>query len=715
MGACFKILICKNKPNPKGLTMDKDKLNHPLDIQVKYLKMVGPRRAEQLARLKIYSVHDLLYHFPRDYLDRSRTVSPFGMAEGADVTVRGRVLNVSETRPRRNLTITKAALESDRGVFYAVWFNQAYVKKTLRPGTELLISGKIDRAFGAVQVQVQDFEVMDKNEELLHAGRIVPVYSSTAGLNQRMMRNFIHAALEQWGGAYAEFLPQRLLDEEKLPSLPAALEHIHFPTEKDSAERSRKRFVFEEFLLLQLRLLLRRRSINREYKEHRYPDRRELRQKYIGGLKFALTVAQQRVVGEIYDDLDKALPMNRLLQGDVGSGKTVVAVLTLLRAVEGGMQGAFMAPTEVLAEQHHLSLSASLEPLGVKTALLSGGLGAKERRRLLEQIKFGEVSVVVGTQALLQEDVRFKRLAVVVIDEQHRFGVRQRAVLLEKGLRPDVLIMTATPIPRTLSLTVYGDLDMSVIDSMPPGRQPVRTYYVSPDELPRVFGFVSAQVRSGRQAYVVCPLVEESEKMDLQAAEELYRQLVENELRDCRVALLHGRIQGSEKEKVMGEFRAGNIDVLVSTTVIEVGVDVPNAGAIVIIDADRFGLAQLHQLRGRVGRGGGEAHCILAARLRTREAAERIRAMKTSNDGFFLAEKDLQIRGPGDVTGVRQSGMPEFRLADLARDREILIKARHWAEELLGSDPDLAKEENRPLKEYLRRFQQRTENFDHIS
>lgn len=695
--------------------MDAGKSGDQFETPVKYLKMVGPRRAEQLARLKIFTVHDLLYHFPREYLDRSRTVSPFGQENGADVTVRGVVISAQETKPRRNLTITRAALESERGVFYAVWFNQSHVKKALRPGTELLVSGKLDLGFGSVQVQVHDFEVLNQNGDLLHAGRMVPVYHATTGLSQRMIRSFMHAALEQWESNYKEFLPRRLLERESLTSLPRALRQIHFPDNRENAMEARGRFVFEEFFLIQLQLLKLRQNLTRVRKTHRYPDGKLLRQAYIAGLKFKLTGAQKRVAGEIMADLDNPHPMNRLLQGDVGSGKTVVAVLTLLRAVEGGMQGAFMAPTEVLAEQHYLSLTTSLEPLGVSVALLSGGMPAKERRALIEHIDSGEVSVLVGTQALLQNDVRFKNLAVVVIDEQHRFGVRQRALLQEKGMHPDVLIMTATPIPRTLSMTVYGDLDMSVIDSMPPGRQPVRTYYVSPGELPRVFNFVAEQVKTGRQAFVICPLVEESEKMDLQAAEELYTRLIENELLHYRVDLLHGRMASSEKEKVMQKFRAGETQVLVSTTVIEVGVDIPNASVMVIIDADRFGLAQLHQLRGRVGRGGGEAHCILAARVRTREAAERIRAMKASNDGFFLAEKDLQIRGPGDVTGVRQSGLPEFRVADLVRDRDILLAARQRAEKLILDDPDLLKAEHQPLKQYLMRIQKHRENYYHIS
>jgi len=695
--------------------MNAGKSGDQFETPAKYLKMVGPRRAEQLARLKIFTIHDLLYHFPREYLDRSRTVSPFGQANGANVTVRGAVISVQETKPRRNLTITRAALESEHRVFYSVWFNQSHVKKVLRPGTELLVSGKVDLGFGSVQVQVHDFEVLNQNGDLLHAGRMVPVYHATAGLSQRMMRSFTYAALEQWEINYPEFLPRWIMEREDLTPLSVALRQIHFPDHRENAMEARRRFVFEEFFIIQVQLLKLRQNLTRVRKAHTYAKDNGLQRAYISGLKFELTEAQKRVTGEIMADLDKPYPMNRLLQGDVGSGKTVVAVLALLRAVEGGMQGVFMAPTEVLSEQHYLSLTASLEPLGVNVALLGGGMPAKERRALIERIAIGDISVIVGTQALLQHDVSFKKLAVAVIDEQHRFGVRQRAILQEKGVQPDVLIMTATPIPRTLTMTVYGDLEVSVIDGMPPGRQPVRTYYVSPGELPRVFAFVKDQVKTGRQAFVICPLVEESEKMDLQAAEELYTRLNEHELRHCRVGLLHGRMPGSEKEAVMHRFRAGKTQVLVSTTVIEVGVDVPNANVMVIIDADRFGLAQLHQLRGRVGRGGGEAHCILAARVRTKEAAERIRAMKASNDGFYLAEKDLQIRGPGDVTGVRQSGLPEFNIADLARDQAILLAARRRAEELLKSDPDLESEENRPLKEQLLRLQKQRQNYFHIS
>ena len=686
----------------------------PYHIQVQYVKMIGPRRAEQLARLKLFTVHDLLYHFPREYLDRSRLLSPFDRPDGDSVTVLGRVISCRENRTRKNLIITKAALEDDRGVFYAVWFNRPHLKKTLKTGTQLYISGKLNRNFGYLEVQVQDYEIITGEGDTLHAGRIVPVYHATSGITQRMLRSFVHAALEQWGHSYHEFLPRQVLEQLDLMPLPKALQQVHFPDSHALAEQARRRFVFEELFLFQLQLSLLRNRIVRVKKQQRYDRVGRLTQQYLDGLRFTLTNAQSRVVGEIMADLSSPHPMNRLLQGDVGSGKTVVAVLTLLKAVENDMQGALMAPTEVLAEQHYLTLKSALAPLGVRVALLSGGLPAKERRALLEQLAAGEVFIAVGTQALLQEDVVFKQLSVVVIDEQHRFGVRQRGLLQKKGIYPDLLIMTATPIPRTLSMTVYGDLDVSVIDALPPGRQPVRTYFVAPKELPRVFNFVAQQVARGCQAYVVCPLVEESEKLDLQAATELYEELTAGALRNCRIALLHGRMKRADKEKVMQQFRAGRLDVLVSTTVIEVGVDVPNANVMVIIDAERFGLAQLHQLRGRVGRGTEQAHCILAARLRTQEAAERIKAMKASQDGFYLAEKDLQIRGPGDMAGVRQSGLPEFKLADLLRDRELLREARRLARELISADPELRTGAYHLLRLALEHFNQEGSSYYHI-
>ena len=686
-------------------------------VMLQSLKGVGPRRAEQLARLKLFSVQDLLYYFPREYIDRSNFDSLVGKQPGEVVNLVARVLTVQEKKTSKNLVLIKAALACDRQVIYGVWFNQAHLKKLLCKDMYIYLCGKLNIKYGQFEVQVQDYELLNESGDTgksLNAGRIVPVYPSTAGLYQRVLRLYIKEALDRWVAGMSEFLPKDVLDQEELPEITWALQQVHYPESISLAQKARKRFIFEELFLFQLQLAMLRSNNIREEKPHSYTIENRFRQAYLKNLNFSLTPAQNRVVDEISADLYAPYPMNRLLQGDVGAGKTVVAILTLLQAVESGLQGALMAPTEVLAEQHYLALHSSLTPLGLQTFLLSGGMPAGERKVILEQIASGVAAIVVGTQALLQEDVLFKNLATVVIDEQHRFGVRQRSLLQKKGISPDLLIMTATPIPRTLTMTVYGDLDVSVIDSLPPGRQPVRTYYVAPEELTRVFVFVAEQVRLGKQAYIVCPLVEESEKLDLQAATDLYQKLRLGVFKEYRTELLHGRMQRRDKEYVMERFRTGAVDILVSTTVIEVGIDVPNANVMVIVDAERFGLAQLHQLRGRVGRGKDQAHCILSARLRTKESADRIRAMKTSLDGFYLAEKDLQIRGPGDMAGVRQSGMPLFHWADLLRDRDILKQARRRAKELIADDPDLNKEEHLLLRQVVERQRRQNGDYYHI-
>ncbi|SFG37511.1 ATP-dependent DNA helicase RecG [Desulfotomaculum arcticum] len=690
----------------------------PAAAPIQSVKGIGPRRAGELAKLNIFTVKDMFYHFPREYLDRSSPVSPFGVASGKAITAVGKVKAVKKGRPGQKPAVTKVALETEGGVFYAVLFNRRYLEKSLKTGMTMLVSGKIENRFGIAELQVQDFDIVNdhitnSSAAALHTGRLVPVYPATAGITQRIIRSTLQVLLEQRLDAIVEFLPDRVMEKYGLMPIKPALRQIHFPDSPEQARQAKKRFAFEELLLFQVQLAYAKSKIARLEKPHVYNNETKLKNKLIACLGFALTGAQRRVLAEIMSDLEGSRPMNRLLQGDVGSGKTLVAVLTLLRAVESGLQGALMAPTEVLAEQHYLALTELLEPLGVRPGFLSGGMPAAKRKALLEELAAGSVRLVVGTQALLQEDVIFNRLGVVVIDEQHRFGVKQRAGLREKGLAPDVLVMTATPIPRTLTLTLYGDLDISIIDQLPPGRQPARTYYVNHRELPGVYEFIRKQVKAGRQAYVVCPLVDESEKMDLQAAVQLYERLKAEELRECRLALLTGRMGGDDKELVMRGFREGSVDVLVATTVIEVGVDVPNANVMVIIDAERFGLSQLHQLRGRVGRGGGQSHCILAARPGTREALQRIKAIKTCQDGFQLAEKDLEIRGPGDVAGVRQSGLPEFKAADLLRDINLLKAAKACAEQLIAADPELKSPQNAGLKRHLQQNWQKT-NLYHI-
>ncbi|SHK88716.1 ATP-dependent DNA helicase RecG [Desulforamulus aeronauticus] len=671
---------------------------------VQFIKGVGPQRAKQLERLGIQTILDILYHFPRDYQDRTHILPAHSFGQGDLATVKGTVIASQETKPRRGLSITKLTLQEGAATFYAVWFNQPYIRKQYPPGKKLLLTGKMDRNFSVPQVQVTDHELLE-GDEGLHSGRIVPIYPLSESISQKFLRGIIKATLDALGGQMREFLPDDLLDRHHLPCLPEALQEIHFPQEEKAYQRARKRFVLEELFLFQLGLTLQKSRYIRQSKVHQY-DNQLLEGQLLQRLPFSLTKAQQRVWQEIKSDLLGPYPMNRLLQGDVGAGKTVVAALAIAIAVGSGQQSALMAPTEILAEQHADSIRALLEPLGIQVALLTGR-NRRGRKKFLEGVASGEIQVVIGTHALIQDEVQFKNLALVVVDEQHRFGVRQRAALQDKGLRPDVLVMTATPIPRTLALTLYGDLDVSVIDELPPGRQTIKTHHIGLNQAGKAVGLIKQQVALGRQAYVVCPLVEESEKVDTQAAIDLYERL-QQALPECNFGLLHGRMKPAEKESIMQDFRQNNINALVSTTVIEVGVDVPNATAMVVWDAQRFGLAQLHQLRGRIGRGSHQSYCILVGNPTTKEAKERLAAMCRTQDGFVLAEEDLKLRGPGEFFGTRQSGLPDFKIADLLRDSREIEKAKKEAEKILQSDPDLKKLENQYL---FKQFAQRFPNF----
>ncbi len=676
--------------------MAKDFLMKP----VQSIKTVGPRRAATLQRIGIFTVKDLLYHFPRRYEDRTR-LSPAGAcASGETTTVRGTVLAAQDLKPRRGLTITKLAVHDGFGVFYAVWFNQPYIKKTLAPGKTVYITGKVDKGYGATQVTVEDYEV-DDGSDSLSAGRLVPVYPLTEQLNQRQLRVMVKTALEGLNNQLLEFLPAEIIKKFNLPRLEKALPQIHFPGQEKEAVNARKRFIFEELFLFQLVLAARKRDISGSEKTHRYIPGGTLLHLYSENLPFQLTGSQLKVWEEISLDLNSPRPMHRLLQGDVGSGKTVISTMTMVRAAESGLQGVLMAPTEILAEQHYLGMRRDLAAIGIEVGLLTGSTRKKERESLLKRVTDGELKLLVGTHALIQEDVNFQRLGLVVVDEQHRFGVRQRATLAHKGNTPDTLVMTATPIPRTLALTLYGDLDISIIDELPPGRSPVKTYAALPGALHKAFNLIREQVNQGRQAYIVCPLVEESEKVDLKAAVDLASNLASNELKDFKVGLLHGRMKSDEKEEIMALFRQGEIKVLVSTTVIEVGVDVPNTTVMLIMDAERFGLAQLHQLRGRVGRGGHQSYCILIASPKTDEGRARLKAMTSTSDGFALAEEDLRLRGPGEFHGTRQSGLPEFKIADLLRDWKALEAAREEAQAFVQKDPCFKSPEGRALLEEM--------------
>lgn len=666
---------------------------------VQYVKGVGPQRALLLSRLGVKSVGDLLYHLPRRYEDRRVCRPVRAYKDGEVATVEGEVVTVQETTARSGIKVLRAALRDRWGFFYAVWFNQPYLKRLLKAGSRLTVTGKVRHGFGVAEIQVAEFET-GEGEDGLSTGRIVPIYPLTEKLSQRVLRTVVFTALKNEAQALPEVLPPDLLRERGFYGRGKALAAAHFPESMDEAEEGRRRLVFEELFLLQVALLRRRQKIISAEKHHRYaPDGPKV-SALRSSLPFTLTPAQERAWGEISRDMEQPQPMHRLLQGDVGSGKTVVAALALAKAVENGLQGALMAPTEILAEQHYLTLRSLLEPAGISVTLLTGSLKKEERLLRLKAAASGEAAVVVGTHALIQEGVAFERLGLAVVDEQHRFGVRQRGLLRAKGACPDVLVMTATPIPRTLALTLYGDLDLTVIDGLPPGRQAVKSVWLKPAELGRVYRFVRAEVEKGRQAYFVCPLIEESEQLSAQAAVDLAAELKEI-FPEFAVAVLHGRLKLEEKEKIMSAFRQNKINILVSTTVIEVGVDVPNATVMVVYDADRFGLAQLHQLRGRVGRGGHAAYCILVAGRTTPEASARLKALTTLSDGFALAEEDLQIRGPGEFFGTRQSGLPELKVANILRDHGVLELARVEAERFLNADPHFASALGRKIKDEI--------------
>ncbi|NLC39156.1 MAG: ATP-dependent DNA helicase RecG [Clostridia bacterium] len=653
-----------------------------LKLPVRFLPGVGPQRSRLLARLGISTVEDLLFHLPARYEDRRRIVSIADAVPGQQVTICGRVLGVEESRPRPNLTVLKALISDGSGRAYGVWFNQGYLRKSLLEGTEWLITGTLRQQFFQKEIRVTDFEPFAGGTDRIHSGRIVPVYPLTAGLSLRFLRKLIYHALEQYAPLVPDVLPAELRSGFQPGAFSQALCGVHFPKDPQEAEQCRKRLAYEELLLVQLRLLSGKMLI-RQKKGIRHEKTGRLVKRYWAALDFSLTPSQKKAVRDIFRDMEQEWAMTRLLQGDVGSGKTVVATFALLKALDNGFQGVLMAPTEILAEQHFLNLKAKLEPLGIKMALLTGSLNEEEKKEMRLSLSRGEIELVIGTHALLQENINFAKLGLVVIDEQHKFGVTQRAVLLEKGKRaPDLLVMTATPIPRTLALTFYGDLDFSVINELPPGRRPVLTRYVPESKREQAYGFIKKQLDQGRQVYIVCPLVEDSEKIEAEAALQMAEELRKGYFRSYRIGTVYGKMPPGQKEKVMEDFRRHQLDILVATSVVEVGVDVPNASVMLINGCERFGLAQLHQLRGRIGRGPYQSYCLLMGRPKTREGKRRIKIMISTDNGFQLAEEDLKLRGPGDFFGVRQHGLPSFKAANLLTDYQLLEAAREAAREI---------------------------------
>ena len=666
---------------------------------------VGPRIEASLGDLGIASLADMISHYPSRHEDLSNVKRISELRVGERATVFGTVVS---TRPvgkpiRGRAPGFSVQLYDGTGYIPVTVWGRSWLLNQLLPDVRVVASGEVQSRYG-IQIVAKSIEVVDDPgaDEGPHAGRFVPVYPVNKGIQTRRMRMLIHRALEA-AGHILDPLPADVLVRHGLPNLHDAIHEVHFPTERTLLAAAMRRLIFHELFLIQAGLAARKARMERTEVGGRHHGDGSLLNPFLGGLPFGLTGAQERVIEEVLADMRLEKPMRRLLQGDVGSGKTVVAIAALLTAVEAGGQGAMMAPTEVLAWQHHLSISTALADLPVNVVLLTGSQGVAQRRKALEQIAAGEAHVVVGTHALIQKGVDFDDLSLVVVDEQHRFGVGQRTVFREKGTTPDTLVMTATPIPRTLSLTLYGDLEVSLIDELPPGRKPVETRVVDPAERLGAYEEVRKEIDEGRQAYVICPLVEESEALeDVRAAEELYEELAREIFPERVVGLLHGRMKARDKREVMALFRAGEIEVLVATVVVEVGVDVPNAGAIVIEGAERFGLSQLHQLRGRVCRGLHPPKCFLVGAPKSEESERRLRALENYQDGFKLSEVDLAIRGEGTLFGSRQSGMPDLKVAKLLRDVDVLVEARREAFALVAGDPTLKRPDHRPLRREIR-------------
>jgi len=694
-----------------------------LDSSVEVLKGASRATAGRLARLGVRTVRDVLYHFPHRYSDFAHIRPISQIVVGEEQTVLATVWTAAEATLGRRLKGTEAVVGDDTGTLRVIWWGQRYIARQLRPGTRLALSGRVTVFRGRLQMENPEYEALT-SEDLIHTARLVPVYPLTEGLYPRVVRRLAKEVLEAFADRVPDTVPVSSQERLKLWPLPRALRQMHYPDSLNAAEGARRSLALRELLTIQVGVLRRRQAWQASGRAHALALPPAALEGFVGALPFALTGAQQRAMAQIAADIARKVPMSRLLEGDVGSGKTVVATAALLAAAASDCQGAIMAPTEILAEQHYRTVRRLLDPraddqepegpwfqvLGsgflavqpsyldqpIRVALLTGSLAAKDKAAAQEAIGRGEVDIAIGTHALIQEEVSFPRLGLVVVDEQHRFGVVQRAALRAKGGCPHVLVMTATPIPRTLALTVYGDLDISLIDEMPPGRKQVKTIRALPDDRDEAYGFLREQVLQGRQTYIICPLVEESEAIAAKAAVQEYERLAREVFPDLRLGLVHGRLPAAEREVQMRAFRDGRLDILVSTAVVEVGIDVANATVMLVEGADRFGLSQLHQFRGRVGRGEHQSYCILLSENQSEEVQERLSLMESIYDGFRLAEEDLRLRGPGEYFGTRQTGLPDLKVARLS-DVDLLEQARAEAARLLEDDPALARPEHLAL------------------
>jgi ATP-dependent DNA helicase RecG len=715
------------KPPPKSIVPRKHLAVTPaagqsLELPITSLKGVSTAQAAKFKKLGVNTIRDLLYFFPHRHLDYSRTNYISELSQGEEQTITANVWQAQVTMlgGRRG---TEAIVGDETGNVRAVWFNNPYVAKSLPTNARVVLSGRV-RLFGGRYVfESPEWELLE-DKELVHTGRLVPLYSLTQGLKPRQVRKLMKEVVDRFAGQVAEFLPYDLRARCSLMELPQAIAQAHYPEDEDAKDKARSRLAFDELLLLQLGVLARKHEWQESQPGTPVRVKRPVLDSFLESLPFELTTAQQKVLKELLSDLERPRAMSRLLQGEVGSGKTVVATAALLAAAASGYQGAFMAPTEILAEQHFSSVGEILSRTAAEVhkeenlhrfsrlldrpltlALLIGDLSQASKQAIQQQIREGEVDITIGTHALIQKGVDFHKLGLVVVDEQHRFGVAQRSALRQKGFNPHVMVMTATPIPRTLALTLYGDLDLSVIDQLPPGRQSIKTKWIKPAQRDSAYAFLRKQVTEGRQAFIICPLVEESEAIQARAAVAEYERLSNEILPDLKLGLIHGRMPAVEKDDVMHRFRAGELDVLVSTPVVEVGIDVPNATVMLVESADRFGLSQLHQFRGRVGRGSEQSYCLLLAENPSEIGRQRLDLIEKIQDGFELAEEDLKLRGPGEFFGTRQSGLPDLRMAKLS-DVKLLELARTEAIRLFEQDPGLKKAEHKLLSVELARVWQ---------
>ncbi|MCF6149995.1 MAG: ATP-dependent DNA helicase RecG [Candidatus Kuenenia sp.] len=672
-------------------------MNQLLNQSIQYLKGVGPKRSKLLERLGIKTIYDLLYYFPRDYNDFSKVQKISESKIGANITIQATIDGIQNRVARRGKSILEVFVSDETGTIAATWFNQPFLVNKFHVGDRLFLHGKVN-SYKYLQLLSPEYEILRDGASDVNGWGIIPVYPLTEHISQTQLRKIILTVLQQYAEFVEDVFPHTLTKKYLFSPAAIAIQHIHFPPSMEQLNRAKNRLIYEELFVLEIAMALRRLSIKGEqgisFKAGVNVDA------HIRNIiPFTLTGAQERVIREIKDDMKNTKPMNRLLQGDVGSGKTVIALYAALIAVANGYQAAFMAPTELLAQQHFHTVQKFLQKSQVRLGLLTGSSDAKYKKEILAQLSNGKIDLIVGTHALIEEPIMFKNLGLVVIDEQHKFGVLQRLKLRKKGMSPDVLIMTATPIPRTLAITLFGDMDISFLDELPPGRIPAMTYWISKNKETTAYEFIRGEIKKGRQVFVIYPLVEQSEKLELKSAVTETERLRNEIFPECRVGLLHGKMKPAEKEQVMADFKEKRYDILVSTIIIEVGIDVPNATIMVIEHAERFGLAQLHQLRGRIGRGSEQSYCLLFGVPKSAVSRERLRTMVKTCDGFKIAEMDFKLRGPGEFFGTRQHGLPELKISNLFHDFPILQKARKDAFEIVNKDPYLSSEEYQKIKQ----------------